>query len=216
MQDWIARHPQWANIIADSTVSADFVSKRFNFRWQMFKVNAPVEANADAMPDNLQDDVSNLGYTLFGEIAKTASEAWKQCYMGKTEITRKALSPLKGIFDKLIGLTLVEPRVDPIVDLLRTAFDSIPKRGPITGVILDMLQGLVTLLQNPQALVEHGQMILDGRVQSQDILATLVQASGTDTMADVADVSDMDDAGDTEPVFVDAPFTPVIESHGLW
>jgi hypothetical protein len=85
---------------------------------------------------------------------------------GQNRNYQKSVVPLKGIYDKLIGLTLVEPRVDPIVDLLRTAFDSIPKRGPITGVILVMLQGLVTLLQNPKALVEHGQMILDGRVQS--------------------------------------------------
>jgi hypothetical protein len=168
----------------------------------MFQVTNP----SDALQGSLQEDVSNLGMTLFGEIAKTASEAWRQCYMGKTEITRKALSPLKGIYDKLTGLTLVAPRVDPVVDLLRTAFDSIPKRGSITGGILVMLQGLVTLFQNPTALDEHGQMILDGRA-SQDILTSLVQAP--DTIVNVPE----DDG--TEPVFVDAP-SPVIESHGLW
>jgi hypothetical protein len=68
------------------------VRLRFDFKWQMFKITAPVETNADTMPDNLQADVCNLGMTLFGEIARTASEAWRQCYMGKTEITRKALS----------------------------------------------------------------------------------------------------------------------------
>ncbi len=37
-----------------------------------------------------------------------AAEAWRYCYAGKTEITRKALSPLKAIHDKLMGLTFVE------------------------------------------------------------------------------------------------------------
>lgn len=36
--------------------------------------------------------------------------------------------------------------------------------------MLIMRQGLVSLLQNPHALMEHGQMILDGRKSSHNIL----------------------------------------------
>jgi hypothetical protein len=210
VQDWIAKHPQWAGIISASVVSADYVRSRLGFRWQMFKVAAPADTTA-GVNDNLVEDVGNLGITLFDEVARAASEAWKNCYVGKTEITRKALSPLKSIYDKLMGLTFVEPRVSPVAELLRTAFASVPKRGAITGGILIMLQGLVSLLQNPQALFEHGQKILDGQAQAQDILAALLLsqnvASGIET--------DEDDA-ETEPVFVDTPLMPIIESHGLW
>ena len=155
VRDWIARHPQWGNIIAGSTVSEEYVRSRLDFRWQVFQVAQP-EA-VDRNMDNLKEDIDRLGGTLFDEIAKAAGEAWHRCYAGKTEITRKALSPLKAMYDKLMGLTFVEPRVAPVAELLDTAFRSIPKRGAITGSTLVMLQGLVSLLQSPQALMEHGQ-----------------------------------------------------------
>ena len=45
--------------------------------------------------EGLEQAVSGLGMTLFGEIAKAADDAWKRTFAGRTSITRKALSPLK-------------------------------------------------------------------------------------------------------------------------
>lgn len=42
-----------------------------------------------------------------------------------------------------------------------------------------MLQGLVSLLQNPQAVLEHGQMILDGCKNTQGILDSLMLQEST-------------------------------------
>ena len=210
VRDWIARHPQWGNIIAGSTVSEEYVRSRLDFRWQVFQVAQP-EA-VDRNMDNLKEDIDRLGGTLFDEIAKAAGEAWHRCYAGKTEITRKALSPLKAMYDKLMGLTFVEPRVAPVAELLDTAFRSIPKRGAITGSTLVMLQGLVSLLQNPQALMEHGQMILDGRKNSHKILESLLLAECAVQVESERRKEDLR----KDALFDDAPLLPVIESHGLW
>lgn len=212
VQEWIARHPQWGSIIAGSTVSEEYVRSKLDFRWQVFQVAQPKTVAPNQSMDNLKDDIDQLGDTLFDEISRAAGEAWHRCYAGKTEITRKALSPLKSIYDKLIGLTFVEPRVAPVAELLDTAFRSIPKRGAISGSILIMLQGLVSLLQNPQALMEHGQMILDGRKNSQKILESLLLAE----CAVQVEAEKQDDGLPEEPVFDDAALLPVIESHGLW
>ena len=149
------------------------------------------------------------------EVAKAAGEAWTRCYAGKTEITRKALSPLKSIYDKLMGLTFVEPRVAPVAELLDTAFRSIPKRGAITGSILLMLQGLVSLLRNPEALMEHGQMILDGRKNSHKILESLLLAECAAQVEAEGD-AEAEENGLDEPLFDGAALPPVIESCGLW
>ena len=210
VRDWIARHPQWGNIIAGSTVSEEYVRSRLDFRWQVFQVMQP-EA-VDRNMDNLKEDIDRLGGTLFDEIAKAAGEAWHRCYAGKTEITRKALSPLKAMYDKLMGLTFVEPRVAPVAELLDTAFRSIPKRGAITGSTLVMLQGLVSLLQSPQALMEHGQMILDGRKNSHKILESLLLAECAVQVESERRKEDLR----KDALFDDAPLLPVIESHGLW
>ena len=210
VRDWIARHPQWGNIIAGSTVSEEYVRSRLDFRWQVFQVAQP-EA-VDRNMDNLKEDIDRLSGTLFDEIAKAAGEAWHRCYAGKTEITRKALSPLKAMYDKLMGLTFVEPRVAPVAELLDTAFRSIPKRGAITGSTLVMLQGLVSLLQSPQALMEHGQMILDGRKNSHKILESLLLAECAVQVESERRKEDLR----KDALFDDAPLLPVIESHGLW
>lgn len=210
VQDWIARHPQWGNIIAGSTVSQEYVRSRLDFRWQVFQVAQP--KTMDCNMDNLKEDIDRLGGTLFDEIAKATGEAWHRCYAGKTEITRKALSPLKAMYDKLMGLTFVEPRVAPVAELLDTAFRSIPKRGAITGSTLIMLQGLVLLLQNPQVLMEHGQMILDGRKNSHKILESLLLAECSVQVKAERHNEDLRE----EALFDDAPLLPVIESHGLW
>ena len=212
VQDWIAKHPQWGNIIAGSTVGEEYVRSRIDFRWQVFQISQPGTVDPTQKLDDLQNDIGQLGYTLFDEVAKAASEAWQRCYAGKTEITRKALSPLKSIHEKLIGLTFVEPRVAPVAELVETAFRSIPRRGAISGSLLIMLQGLVSLLQNPQALMEHGQMILDGRKNPHKILETLLMTE----CAVQVEAEKQEGGAQEEPLFDDAALSPVIESHGLW
>ena len=205
VQNWISKHPDWAEIIANSVASKDYVRSRLDFRWQMFRVASP---ETDTQVDNFVEDIGNLGATLFDEVARTAKDIWHRCYAGKTEITRKALSPLKALHRKLVGLSFVEPHVAPTADLIHTAFENIPKRGPINGGVLLMLQGLVSLLSNPAILAEHGQKILEGSQNPQDILQALI----------IGTVPVDDEEQDTfdEPDFGDTAMPPALESHGLW
>lgn len=210
IQDWITQHPQWGGIIANSTVSEEYVRSRLDFRWQLFQIQQP--SLAGGSPDNLTENIDQLGQTLFDEIAREAQNIWKRCYAGKTEVTRKALSPLKSIRSKLRGLTFVEPRVAPVAELLTTALNHIPTRGAITGSILIMLQGVVSLLQHPQALLEHGQMILEGRQDSQAIIQSLLEPEKPQQSRNSQKTSTV--APPVAPTA--AASTPVIESHGLW
>lgn len=208
VREWIDSHPAWSGIIANSVVSEDYVRSRLEFRWQIFRVLSP-NINDEAQ-DNLVDDVKNLGNALYEEIARSAAETWKNCYEGKAEVTRKALSPLKSMYDKLMGLTFVEPRVSSIASLIKTALDNIPKRGPITGSTLLMLQGLVSLLRNPQEIIEHGQKILEGQTAGDVLSSISVIPTLPETPAHTSDV---------EPVLPDfgkIPATPALESCGLW
>ena len=170
VKDWISQHPGWESLIGDSIVSADYVRSRLDFRWQFFKLVPPTD---NAVGHGLQDEVKELGGTLFDEVSKAAADTWRRCFEGKDKVTHKALSPLRSIHAKLAGLNFVEPRVVPIVDLLDTAFNRVPKRGHIEGSELVMLQGVVSLLRDPATLVAHGQKIIEGQDAS-DILAGLV------------------------------------------
>ena len=214
VRDWIAKHAGWEQIIADSTVSADYVRSRMGFIWRLYRIVPPDPA--DPVMEGLKDEVATLGQTLFGEVSKAATEAWHKCFAGKTEITRKALSPLRTIHQKLSGLSFVEPRVSPVADLIHTAFEHLPKRGRIEGANLLMLQGLVSLLRDTDALIEHGQKIMDGTT-SKDVLSLLVGEQGDipelGVQKDVDIVSTMDDM---PPIFPDIPMQPVMPNCGLW
>lgn len=157
--DWVRQNPGWEKLIARSVVDADTVRARLGFAWHMFKIVPPRKSDA-AQP--LRDAVCNLGNTLFGEVARIADETWQKSLSGKQEVSTKALSPIKGLRAKLAGLSFVEPRVAPVIDLLDAALAALPEKGPIIGADLVMLQGLTCLLRDPLALVEHGQKIIDG------------------------------------------------------
>jgi len=214
VRDWIAKHSGWEQIIADSTVSAEYVRSRMGFLWRLYRIVPPDPA--DPVMEGLKDEVVSLGQTLFGEVSKAATDAWHKCFAGKAEITRKALSPLRTIHQKLSGLSFVEPRVTPVADLIHTAFEHLPKRGRIEGANLLMLQGLVSLLRDTDALIEHGQKIMDGTT-SMDVLSFLVEGQGDMPELGVQDELDMvSSVDDMPPVFPDIPMQPVMPNCGLW
>ena len=214
VRDWIAKHSGWEQIIADSTVSADYVRSRMGFLWRLYRIVPPDPS--DPVMEGLKDEVASLGHTLFGEVSKAATEAWHKCFAGKTEITRKALSPLKTIHQKLSGLSFVEPRVSPVADLIHTAFEHLPKRGRIEGANLLMLQGLVSLLRDADTLIEHGQKIMDGTT-STDVLSLLVEGQGDMPELGVQDDLDIvSRVDDMPPIFPDIPMQPIMPNCGLW
>ena len=164
IENWINKHTKWASIIRESTVGSEYVRSRMGFSWQLYRV-APLMDHAvpEAVAESgLNEEVENLAKTLFGEIARSADETWNRVYAGKTEVTHKALSPLRTLQQKLSGLTFINPHVSPVVDIIQMAFSRIPKKGNITGADLVMLQGLVCLLRDPNALIAHAERVIEG------------------------------------------------------
>jgi hypothetical protein len=167
VQNWIDKHPGWERLIADSPVSIEEIRKRLTFSWQFYKVVPPDQS---IVSDSLHREVASLGSTLFGEIAKEAHAIWNKVYAGKTEVSHKALSPLKSMRQKLTGLAFVEPKVAPVADLIEDTLQSMPKRGLISGQSLLLLQGLVTALKDPALILEHVEKVMAGQSSSSFLL----------------------------------------------
>ena len=220
--EWIARHPAWANIIQNSTVSRDYVDNRMKFAWQLYRVAPAAGLDDDtAMTESgLHDEVENLGSTLFGEIARDASEIWRKVFEGKTEVTHKALSPLKTMRDKLVGLSFVEPHVVPVIELIETALAKMPKKGSITGAHLLMLQGMVCILKEQRTLLSQTQALMTA-ASSEDTLAELFD--GFSQTAPILHLGDTELPEEAIPDMPDlsiplAPVAPAasLDSMGLW
>ncbi|MBQ7607943.1 MAG: DUF3150 domain-containing protein, partial [Desulfovibrionaceae bacterium] len=114
------------------------------------------------LQSGLAEEVIGLGGTLFGEIAKTADDIWHRVYEGVTSVTHKALSPLRTLHKKLVGLSFVEPHVAPIADIIDTALNRMPPKGNIVGADLLLLQSLVCQLRDSDALLIQAQSLIDG------------------------------------------------------
>lgn len=195
IRDWINQHPAWSNVISNSSVSESHVRARLGFKWQAFEVTMPQSENTGSSVLNrgLHEEVTGLGNTLYAEIARAADEAWKRCYQGKSKISHKALSPLRTIYNKLVTLSFVEPHIAPVADLIRTAMDNVPKKGWISGAPLITLQGMVSMLRDPDALIEHARLVM----------ADTDPMSVLESIAGVVSADEPDDSPADEPV--DAP-----------
>lgn len=222
IQAWVEKHDAWGDIIRNSTVSSDYVRSRIDFRWQMYKV-APIMQHADTsvvLEAGLAEEVTNLGNTLFAEIAKEAADIWKRVYDGKTEVTHKALSPLRTLHSKLVGLAFVEPSILPVSDLIKAALDRMPtKKGNIGGTDLLLLRGLVSTLCDPDTLYEHARRILAGDAPA----SVLEDLSGATSIAEVADIAPSQPAQSAPtvapsptPAPTSTPSPIAVPSFGLW
>ena len=217
IQSWISKHDAWGDIIRNSTVSSAYVDARIDFRWQMYKV-APIMQHADnavILEAGLAEEVTNLGNTLFAEISKEAADIWKRVYDGKTEVTHKALSPLRTLHSKLVGLAFIEPHILPAADIVQAALDRIPtKKGNIGGADLLLLQGVVSMLRDPDTLFEHAHKILAGDAPA----SVLADLSDTSSIAQVAEITDIapSQPAQAAPSPTSTPTPIAVPSFGLW
>jgi len=213
IEDWINAHPAWSSLIAGSTVSREHVEKRIGFSWQLYRV-LPVAGLSDdkAMAESgLMSEVENLGGTLFYEITKDADDVWKKVFEGKTEVTHKALSPLKTMREKLNGLSFVEPHVAPVVEILDATLARMPKRGLISGASLFMIQGIVSLLKDGKALLAQAEAMMTSPAPENVLAAFFGEHEQNEPVLELE--GEIEEA---EPVFAPAFSTGTIDSLGLW
>lgn len=221
LESWIAKHSVWANIIRNSVVGADYVRSRLDFKWQLYKVSPLLETenNTAVIESGLAEEVTGLADTLFTEVARSADEIWKKVYMGKTEVTHKALSPLRTLHEKLIGLSFVEPHVAPVAEIIKSAINRVSPKGNITGTELLMLQGLVCLLKDSENLVLHSQKLIEGYGPATVLDSLIANSEISPESIDKTPSVDEQQIITDEPILPEIPVIPtkpVIPSMGLW
>ncbi|UDQ98282.1 DUF3150 domain-containing protein [Lentisphaerota bacterium WC36G] len=173
VKNWIKNNSEWENMIKNSVVSSNYVAGKIDFIFQLFEVKNNATDNLNT---GLNYEVSNLGNRLFDEVAKQAQQAYDKSFKGKSNVTRKALSPLKLIRHKLSGLSFTEPHVCAVVSLIDNVLTCIPKRGAIKGENLEMLKKLLELIAEKQTLLDMAEKILNGTTE-QEIIQKLMVVS---------------------------------------
>ncbi|MDR2460920.1 MAG: DUF3150 domain-containing protein [Deltaproteobacteria bacterium] len=183
LESWLSAHPQWEETVASSTISAKYIQKDFYFNWLFYKVSVPDRR----IGDNLIYEVEALGDRLFYDISKSARNVWANVYEGTSQVSHDALMPLRFMRDKLGFFSFVEPKALGLANLIGEALNGIPKRGQIKDQTLIRLKALLSMLQNPDEILEYAQKISQG-VQSSIVLDSIIRSF--DPKADIKIVED--------------------------
>ncbi len=150
LEEWLEGAGEWAPLIRRAIEPASSVSQKMNFGFTAFKVGEAENSSA-AVQGNLTRQTEGLTGQLMREIAQAARDTLDESYTGRTEVTRKALSPLKTMRSKLAGLMFLNhSEIGGLVQSIDTVMTSIPKTGPITGTVLAGIIGCLSQMADIQ------------------------------------------------------------------
>jgi hypothetical protein len=157
--DWVVRHPEFAGIIEQAVDSVEFVSTRLSFDFLVVSVGLP-----DSLPPadvaRLESKIGSLSEQMFYEISVEANQLIEQSLLGKEQVTRNALRPIRRMRDKLDGLGFLDHRVAPVVGTIDDLLARIPTKGAIEGSVLQEIMATAMLLSDPDKTRRHGEGLL--------------------------------------------------------
>jgi hypothetical protein len=159
VKDWVVRHPEFAGIIEQAVDSVAFVSTRLSFDFLVVSVGLPYSL-PPADVARLESKIGSLSEQMFYEISVEANQLIEQSLLGKEQVTRNALRPIRRIRDKLDGLGFLDHRVAPIVSTIDDLLVRIPTKGAIEGPILQAILATAMLLSDPDKTRRHGEGLL--------------------------------------------------------
>jgi hypothetical protein len=181
--EWVVRHPEFAGIIEQAVDSVEFVSTRLSFDFLIVTVGVPEALPAEDLA-RLETKIGSLSEQMFYEISVEANHLIEQSLLGKDQVTRNALRPIRRMRDKLDGLGFLDYRVAPVVSTIDALLARIPGKGAITGSILQEILATAMLLADPDKTRRHGEGLLaeqshameDDLAETPDLLATADQS----------------------------------------
>ncbi|OAI13192.1 hypothetical protein A1507_17645 [Methylomonas koyamae] len=156
VRDWIKKHPGFAGIIEKAIDPMAYVATKLGFDFMVVAIRQP-EASSPKDVARLEQQIDSIGGQLFHEVANDAELLLEQSLIGKDQVTRNALRPIKRIRDKLDGLSFLDYRVAPIVTWIDGVLQEIPNRGAIEGALLQEIMAMTMLLADPDKLRRHGE-----------------------------------------------------------
>ena len=168
--DWVVRHPEFAGIIEKAVDSVEFVATRFSFDYLVVTVGLPETLPAEDVV-RLESKIGSLSEQMFYEIAVDANQFIEQSLIGKDQVTRNAVRPIRRMRDKLDGLGFLDYRVAPVVSTIDALLQRIPGKGAIAGPILQEILATAMLLADPDKTRRHGEGLLSahGMTMAMDV-----------------------------------------------
>jgi hypothetical protein len=162
-QRWADQYPGYEQLIETELLPKAAVEAKLSFGYTPFCINDVDDELSQAVANRGSGPiVLGLSAQLFLEVAMQTRDLIKRSLFGRNEVTQKFLRPLRAIREKLAGLAFLDATVTPLVDTIDTVLAQLPARGKITGVPLEALRGVLSLLTDVNKMRQHAQLLLSG------------------------------------------------------
>ena len=162
LESWIAKHPGWEQVIRASSISVAEVEGRIRYGWVPAKITTPDEKNPESrLHQKMVKEAGGLAGSLFREVSDMAHKVGDSI-LGKTKVNRRVLSSIGKIHAKLKGLSFLDKRVNPLIQLIDETLAQMPGDAPIEGLALTALNGLILTFSDIDRMKDYGQAVLDG------------------------------------------------------
>jgi hypothetical protein len=193
VQSWLATNSAWAHILRKAVTPKSEVDSQLRFGYEACAVSPTEDVDLDGP---LHNAVGGLAGNLLSEVAQVARETIEGSLIGREKVTRKFLSPIRRIRNKLDGLAFIDPQIVPVVSHIDSVLASIVQAGPIEGRDLAALSGLLYLIASPEKTREHGRRVLESEPFADEDTAN-GPVTEADTVAFAAVDSKPDEGQDT-------------------
>lgn len=159
VREWIDANPRFAGI-ATGIKTKHHVADRIVADYNVFKVS-PLDDSEHQK--RFTQTENSLGQTLLEEVAKTARELYRCSMAGKKEISGRAITPLKKIRDRLLGLSFLDSDIMPIVENINATISNIAKHGPYAGNDVTRLTATTLMLCDPERMRDLSTAVLEAQ-----------------------------------------------------
>ena len=160
VEKWIDSNPvEWSPIIRASMESPSRINKSMSFNFAVLDVKAP-----EGLGDNgLDEEVNNLYGQFCQEVRSVARRAFDKLFVGKEEISKRKLRPIRLIREKLVGMLFLDPSIAETIEIIDDTLNRLPEEGTIKGTDLNMVAGLLG-----RQLANMGRVVTKEQVGDED------------------------------------------------
>lgn len=197
---WKEQYPGYEKLIETEFLPKSAVESRLSFGFTPFCINDVDDELSQAVTASGSGQiVIGLCGQLFLEVAMQTREFMKRSLLGRNEVTQRFLRPVRAIREKLAGLAFLDPSVTPLVDTIDSMLGQLPAKGKISGMPLQALRGVLSLMTDVSKMRQHSQLILSGDPNG---LAFAAAGGDEDALETAADAGDGETSDDVPPALL--------------
>lgn len=161
VSSWAERNPEFSSEILQGKLDVAALNNRITATYESFKMIPAEPSKAQA----LTASVSGLSNELIASVIQSARTLYKESIAGRDRASKKTISAVRKIRNRLAGLAFLSSSILPLVTFIHDTLAKLPLEGYFTGAQFWCLAALIKTL---------GDETLIGNVMSGQVSDTVV------------------------------------------